>query len=444
MTVLEDRLRSDLGELADALIEAQAATENAPAPTTIDIGGIDSSGVPLTAPPARRTKQAALPAVAAAVLVVVAMVGGALLVSRSTDPVPVLAQTGDPAQVAPPANHGTWRALPDAPMQPRAYAVTAWTGTEAVFWAGASLDRMFAHSDGAAFDPTTDTWRSLTVPGWGHPGLTNTYLGDDLYLVAKGSAVAYNPTAGVWNDLPHIDGMYHAAVAAAGGSLWGIGPTELDSEGQPDLAIARYDIDSSEWIAFTPRLGDFDTAPIVNGLVGLETSVLTLDDEIILWHDLAGGLAFDTTTETWRRIDFPTSDLGLARRAWATIAGGRLAVFAEFDASGEFPDPIVNLARLDGDGWTWFETEIRVGDSSTMTVASAGDWALLFARNQPPITVHVPSGSWHGHLEAPVAGLEEPNAVWTGDELIIWGGIGSPHKGNIEPAAGAVWTPPAS
>lgn len=46
----------------------------------------------------------------------------------------------------------TWAVLPDAPIGRRAYPVSTWTGTEAWFWAGSSLDRRFAYAEAP---PTT-------------------------------------------------------------------------------------------------------------------------------------------------------------------------------------------------------------------------------------------------------------------------------------------------
>lgn len=79
----------------------------------------------------------------------------------------------------------TWAVLPDAPIGRRAYPVSTWTGTEAWFWAGSSLDRRFAYADGAAYDPATDAWRKVPVPGWGHPGLVSVVVDGQLFATPR-------------------------------------------------------------------------------------------------------------------------------------------------------------------------------------------------------------------------------------------------------------------
>ncbi len=96
----------------------------------------------------------------------------------------------DASEPPPPDNFGTWAEMAQAPITSRPHAVSVWSGTEAVFWAGSNLDRDFAYTDGAAYDPPTNTWRSIPVPGWGHPGLTGVFFDGGLYALAKGGVSA--------------------------------------------------------------------------------------------------------------------------------------------------------------------------------------------------------------------------------------------------------------
>ncbi len=166
MTRLEDRLRRDLPDLADALTGTTPPPADGTAPAPAE---------------SARSWSAILTVAAAATLLVAGVVAISSLRDPATDD-----GVGSDERTAVPASFGTWSTMTDAPIPTRPYAVSAWTGDEAVFWAGSSRSRGFAFSDGAAYDPATDTWRKLTVPGWGHPGLSGAYFDGGLYALAKG------------------------------------------------------------------------------------------------------------------------------------------------------------------------------------------------------------------------------------------------------------------
>lgn len=109
----------------------------------------------------------------------------------------------------------TWRVLAESPLSARR-APGVWTGTELLVATGASGgdstgNGEMALSDGAAYDPATDTWRPIAF-GLAHPGFTPIWTGAELLLFAKGGAVWYDPVLDqwssgefVWGDVPHDD-----------------------------------------------------------------------------------------------------------------------------------------------------------------------------------------------------------------------------------------------
>ncbi len=110
---------------------------------------------------------------------------------------------------------GNWTTLPPAPVVTRAKAAVVWTGRELVVWGGATgAPEGHPCADGAAYNPATRSWRVL--PGaplrgrldatavwtgtemivWGGTlGVSNTFL-----EVATGGA-AYNPTTNTWRRI---------------------------------------------------------------------------------------------------------------------------------------------------------------------------------------------------------------------------------------------------
>jgi hypothetical protein len=98
----------------------------------------------------------------------------------------------------------TWRVLADSPLSARrVWAV--WTGTEMIVDAGSTggaadtFDGAMALSDGAAYDPATDSWRSITS-GFAHPGFVPVWTGTQVVMFAKGAAVVYDVATDRWVD----------------------------------------------------------------------------------------------------------------------------------------------------------------------------------------------------------------------------------------------------
>ncbi|MGD9704262.1 MAG: Kelch repeat-containing protein [Acidimicrobiia bacterium] len=97
-----------------------------------------------------------------------------------------------------------WRVIADAPLSPRRVRAV-WTGTEMIVSAGSTGgDRVtgngeMALSDGAAYDPLTDSWREISS-GLAHPGFVPVWTGSQVIMFAKGGAVVYDVESDRWID----------------------------------------------------------------------------------------------------------------------------------------------------------------------------------------------------------------------------------------------------
>lgn len=97
---------------------------------------------------------------------------------------------------------GSWRLLPAAPLRGR-WAPMVWTGTEVLILAGATGGEgarggaYLALSDGAAYNPATDSWRRI-ADGSTHPGYRPVWTGRYALLFAKGNVAMYDPSHDVW------------------------------------------------------------------------------------------------------------------------------------------------------------------------------------------------------------------------------------------------------
>lgn len=373
---------------------------------------------------------------------------GPLLVAALLSLAPVSCGDGAATDATPGAlakplaiNHGVWREIPEAPIGVRPYAVSGWSGSEAIFWAGSNLMRDFANTRGAAYDPATDSWRELAVPGWGHPGLTGAVFAGGLYVAAKGGASRIDLSDGSDTDLPQVPGFIPATMVATEGAVWAVGPASYAAEGNVGVGIARYAPEQDAWIPGP----EFDGAPELGRLfqdeLFVEQPVLSTGAEIVVWSANGHGLSFDPTAEAWRLLPALVPPQGALRDSAAAVAGSYLVALAAVDHAGTTG---YAMASWDGAAWTWQSTDVQFTDFTTVSIAGAPDWVVAFGPDHPPTTIHVPTGDAKRHDDAPIGGVQAPNVVWTGDELVVWGGAPTRSAGNSLPPGGALWSPPGS
>ncbi len=418
MTDLEERLRTDLPALVDAMLNEES-------PRLVDEGREPVVRRSEPSDDRRVSRRAVLVAAVGAAAGGIVVLGTDLF--RSREPATQVNAVGSPA----PDSFGSWAPMAEAPIEPRPYAVAAWTGTRSVFWAGSSLSRGFAYTDGALYDPATDNWEPMAVPGWGHPGLTSAFFDGELYALAKGGGTRFDPIAGEWLDLPPVEGMFLAATVATDDGIWGLGPADLNPVGQPDLAIARYQPEGDTWVYGPTWEGTDDRASIIAGLSRLESTALWTGTEIAVCGRTGGCIGFDHATEAWRSIPAVT---GAAAPAVAVATDLGLAMIVQTKAE----DSQVAVEVLTAQGWQRKADGIPIERFDTATAAAAGEWLAAFTAGQPPTVIHLPSGTWHVVADGPLEGVEAPNVVWTGEQLVVWGGV----PDNPTAPAGAVWTPP--
>lgn len=186
----------------------------------------------------------------------------------------------------------------------------------------------------------------------------------------------------------------------------------------------------------TPEMG----SPFRDRLF-VEQPVLWTGSEIIVWSDDGHGLAFDPVAGSWRVLPPLVPPRGTLTGSEVTVAGSGLVALVRFEHNGNSGHEV---ASWDGETWTWLDTDIETTDFETVAIAGAQDWIMVFRPDQPPYTVHVPTGDSIRHDDSPITGLREPNVVWTGNELVVWGGAPTPDDDNPNPHRAAAWIPPGA
>ena len=188
---------------------------------------------------------------------------------------------------------GTWRTLPEAPIPARTGAVYLWTGREAIVWGGGHGR---GAAEGAAYDPDTDSWRriadaplglNLADAVWtGREMIVFGSLLDDRNVADTRTSVgaAYDPASDTWRTLPPADLSPQATAAA-----WAAG------------RMVAYDYET-RWQAYDPTTDEWTTpANMPFPFSECYPSAATAGDHAFAYFCGRGAL-YDPATNDWERL----------------------------------------------------------------------------------------------------------------------------------------------
>ncbi len=225
--------------------------------------------------------------------------GGTIAVSAQTVAPPSTTTTSIQPRRQDPSRRERWRRLPAMPIAGRAGAVAVWTGKEVIVWQGygSQIDSppfaLDGRSDGARFDPVTETWRVLPeapfVKGNNEKkqpedrALENgfssgVWTGREFFVwdgVSR-SAATYDPTSDRWRRIPK-------------GPLEGRKTLDIAWDGQRVIMIGAGTGGKSERVAkevraFDPASGTWTRRPNVPTPM-LQPRLVPFGDRVFLYDD---------------------------------------------------------------------------------------------------------------------------------------------------------------
>lgn len=286
----------------------------------------------------------------------------------------------------------TWRAIAQAPIEARANQAAVWTGSEMLVWGGGN--RMETFADGAAYDPTTDTWRRIAAaPRTGATDPVSVWTGREWILTERQPAsggptredssrlLAYDPATDHWRTLPRAPvagGYIDDGVWTGRDVLFTVLPG-FPLPTDPAVRLVRYDPTTDRWS---------EPDAIIAGSHDDSTGSLPRPELVQLDH----------TTLVLSSADFTSLAIS-AEGAVREIASSGPALMGTTLAAGDvvvqWGSGLVNTYLPDGDRWI---------DAAT------------------------------GNVPAELVQGEQP--VWTGRVLLVWGG--SVATGGKRPIDGGV------
>jgi HYR domain-containing protein len=330
-----------------------------------------------------------------------------------------------------------------------------WTGTRMVLWGG--LRRSMAQGTGLMYDPLIDSWTSISDQNSPSPRyeFTSVWSGDEMLIwggfsnssTVLGNGSRYNPISDRWTPMnqagapsPRAD---HTAIWT--GSLmivWGgigLNPYALPNTG------ARYEPRTDTW---TPT----STPPSTNGaFYGRRYHVAVwTGDKMIIWggyQEYAGfGATYDPVTDSWarvNRVNEPQSRSNLSA-VWTgksmIVWGGRDATYGGYYYSGGVYNPQTDtwsdMTILNAPPGRAWHTAVWTGTS--MVVWGGGPGSDPFQADDSGGRYDPVQNTW---TPTSLLGAPTPraghSAVWTGREMIVWGG----EIGSLYPRGGGRYAP---
>jgi len=341
-----------------------------------------------------------------------------------------------------------WSSLPPGGPSPRVAFSTVWTGEEMVVWGGsAGLFNLLA--DGGRYDPAANTWIPMASAPDALDGHSAVWTGEE--MIAWGTQMC----GGVCDK--HIKGLRYAPDTDTWSPVTSVGAPSLrlsfttvwtgqemivwgGNWGDPQHTGARYDPDRDLWTATSTG----DAAPAARS----GQATVWTGNEMIVWGGKkkgspSGGLTdrggrYDPLLDAWSALPAAGApvEVPAPRAVWS---GEEMLVFGGPASSGRY-DPLadawspMSLSGAPGppiEGatavWTGDEmvvwgggTESNGSNCQVQTGGSAYDpsadsWSALPAQSAPGLRM--------GHT-----------AVWTGQEMIVWGGLRKHFDPTIPPA----------
>ncbi|MEP6909406.1 MAG: GerMN domain-containing protein [Actinomycetota bacterium] len=320
---------------------------------------------------------------------------------------------------------GTWRLLPRSPIAAPDLRLSAWTGKEMIVFGrvdkrGSTGEILGSTNVAAAYDPAANTWRRLAPPlsAPGYAGRwSSVWTGKDM-IVLGDVEQAFNPATNRWRRLPPAPAGRNGIAVWTGRELieWGGGCCgDVSSDG------AAYDPSADSWRTIAPP-------PVA----GQQSPVGAWTDKVLVIFpgrspegNPVGGAAYNPATNTWRRIGSKPTPLEGAYAVWdgyeVLVAGGTRTGHGLLKASFAFNPATNRFRRL---------SPIGSGRSGTATVWTGRRLLVWGGETFPGASVTAGHGlsydsignHWSPLPRAPLPARVDPTAVWTGRELIVWGG----------------------
>jgi N-acetylneuraminic acid mutarotase len=338
-------------------------------------------------------------------------------------------------------DHWTATSTTGAPDQ-RALHTAVWTGTEMIVWGGINGSGIL--KTGGRYNPSTDSWVATNTNNapsarWGH---TAVWTGTEMIIWGGGSNTSilktggrYNPSTDSWiatttTGAPFARRVHTAVWTGTEMIVWGgFGAHGHENTGR------RYNPNTDRWVAMT-------TTGAPTGRSG--NAAVWTGTEMIVWgggtdiepNGVNTGGRYNPTTNSW--VATTTNNAPDARFGHAAVwTGTEMIVWGGYD--NQHPPPKNTGGRYNPSTDSWVATTINNAPegafdhtavwSGTEMIVWGGYGGLPFLNTGGRYNPNTDSWVATTTNGAP-AGRSIHTAVWTGTEMIVWGGYNNGNPGN--------------
>lgn len=232
-----------------------------------------------------------------------------------------------------------WSPIARGPLGPRILPAAVWTGSEMLIWGGTDEEGETFLSDGAAYEPESDSWRILPPAPIGPRAPLFVWTGRELLVWGTAVRVAERPVDGAafdpatysWRKIAEAPIELTDATAVWTGKEMIVFGAALHGGNVPETKTAigaAYDPASDAW----RRLPKSNLSPQAS------TAAWT-GRELVAWDYLHATAAYDPADDEWRRIPrVPLEDYECSPKAVAVAGyaiGDYCGATALYDPAGE-------------------------------------------------------------------------------------------------------------
>jgi hypothetical protein len=343
-----------------------------------------------------------------------------------------------------------WKRLPAAPISGRIGEGVVWTGHEMIVWGGVSSPGITGFpspvADGAAYSPAGNSWRTIAPAPSGVLGVVGpaaAWTGKIAVFWAGNSpdgpaaGALYHPETDKWRRLPDgpLGPRENYASVWTGKELLVIGGNRGDAHADPVAA------------AINPRTRSWRLLPGLNRLFGLMPSgavwtgrEVFVAGSLALCPELGSACArrrpifllYDPSSDKAREVDVTGVPFERHRLSSLTPVGwtGKAVVFSTQNdssagivyyrpATGDWRTGAAAPCRAGGQiAWVGDGLAIPCGETRVQTYDTASDTWQILSPGRSPFNTRFASA-----------------IVWTGTDLVVWGGMVS-RPGNPTPDGG--------
>jgi N-acetylneuraminic acid mutarotase len=298
--------------------------------------------------------------------------------------------------------------------------VAVWTGTQMIVWGG--WDGSVGFGNGGRYNPVTDVWTATSMSGAPSPRVGSAAVWTGTRMLVWGgddqeNGARYDPATNTWTiistDSPNApEPVDHPAAVWTGSTL-----VVWRNSGNG----GRYD----------PTIDAWSTVSAVGApaIYGSPSNVVWTGDEMIVWSSAVGG-RYDPVGDTWTAVSTTGApDVSLFSMVWTgtdmIVWGGYsgnvyVNTGARYNPGADLWAPISTVGAPES---RFNHVAVWTGNRMLVVggqVVRDEDWIdeIRSAGLYDPAT-----NAWVPIALYPFAGRALPTAVWTGTKALFWGGF---------------------